>query len=125
MVTKLELKAYMNAVKKALGYVPRKGQIVKDLRHELEGYLEENADATMEDVYRMFGAPETMAGQVISAMSLDEIEKNMKRVKLVRTAAVVAVVTIVVLFALTMVGIITWNYYHEPMFITEILEVIN
>ena len=125
MVTKLELKAYLNAVKQALVYVPHKGQIVKDLRNELEGYLEENRDATMEDVYRLFGAPETMAGQVISAMSMDEIEKNMKQVKHVRTVAMVTAVTMVALFALTMVGIIIWNYYHQPMFITEILEVIK
>ena len=122
MVTKLELKAYLYAVKKSLGYVPRKGKIVKDLRHELEGYLEQNGDATMEDVYRLFGAPESMAGQVISAMSMDEIEKNMKRVKLVRTLAVVTAAVMLVAFTLTMAGIIHWNYSNEPIYFnTEII----
>ena len=102
MVTKMELNAYVNTVKKMLQYVPGRRQTVKDLRHELEGYLGQNPGATMEDVYRLFGAPESMTGQVISAMSQDEIEKNMKRVKLVRTVAVVTAVTVVALFVLLM-----------------------
>ena len=119
MVTKLELKAYFHAVKKNLVYVPGKGQIIKDLRHEMESYLEQNVTATMEDVYRLFGTPESMTEQVISAMSMDEIEKNMKRVKMVRTVAVVTAVTVVVLFALTMVGMAIWNYSHEPIYYTS------
>ena len=125
MVTKMELDAYVNTVKKMLRYVPGRRQIVKDLRHELAGYLEQNPEATMEDVYRLFGTPESMMEQVISAMSMDEIEKNMKRVKIVRTVAVVTAVTVVVLFALTMVGIIHWNYHNQPMFITEYITHLN
>ena len=116
MVTKMELNAYVNSVKKMLRYVPGRRQTVKDLRHELEGYLGQNPEATMEDVYRLFGAPESMTGQVISAMSTDEIEKNMKRVKLVRTLAVVTAVTVVALFVLTMVGMVVWNYYQQPIY---------
>ena len=116
MVSKMELNAYVNTVKKILRYVPGRRQTVKDLRHELEGYLGQNPEATMEDVYRLFGAPESMTGQVISAMSTDEIEKNMKRVKIVRTVAVVTAVTVVVLFVLTMVNMVMWNYSHEPIY---------
>ena len=122
MVTKMELNAYVNTVKKMLQYVPGRRQIIKDLRHELEGYLEQNPEATMEDVYRLFGTPESMTEQVISAMSMDEIEKNMKRVKIVRTVAVVTAVTVVVLFALTMAGIIHWNYHSEPIYYYEIIS---
>lgn len=116
MVTKMELNAYVNTVKKMLQYVPGRRQIVKDLRDNLAGYLEQNPEATMEDVYRLFGAPESMTEQVVSAMSQDEIEKNMKRVKIVRTVAVVTAVTVVVLFALTMVGIVLWNYSNTPIY---------
>ena len=116
MVTKMELNAYVNTVKQMLQYVPGRRQIVKDLRDNLAGYLEQNPEATMEDVYRLFGAPESMTEQVVSAMSQDEIEKNMKRVKIVRTLAVVTAVTVVVLFALTMAGMAIWNYSHEPIY---------
>ena len=116
MVSKMELNAYVNTVKKILRYVPGRRQTVKDLRHELEGYLGQNPEATMEDVYRLFGAPESMTGQVISAMSTDEIEKNMKRVKLVRTVAVVTAAAVVVLFTLIMVGLIHWNYHSQPIY---------
>ena len=125
MVTKMELNAYVNTVKKMLRYVPGRRQIVKNLWHELEGYLGQNPEDTMEDVYRLFGTPESMTGQVVSAMSHDEIEKNMKRVKIVRTVAVVTAVTVVVLFVLTMVGMVMWNYSNEPVFITEYIEHLN
>ena len=116
MVTKMELNAYVNTVKKMLQYVPGRRQIVNELRSNLAGFLEQKPEATMEDVYRLFGAPESMTGQVISAMSQDEIEKNMKRVKIARTLAVVTAVTVVVLFVLTMVGIIHWNYNSQPIY---------
>ena len=119
MVTKMELNAYVNTVKQMLQYMPGRRQIVKDLRDNLAGYLEQNPEATMEDVYRLFGTPESMTEQVISAMSMDEIEKNMKRVKIVRTVAVVTAVTVVALFALTMVGMVMWNYSHEPIYYTS------
>ena len=122
MVTKMELNAYVNTVKKMLQYVPGRRQIVKDLRDNLAGYLEQNPEATMEDVYRLFGTPESMTEQVVSAMSMDEIEKNMKRVKIVRTLAVVTAVTVVVLFVLTMVGIIHWNYHNQPIYYNEIIS---
>ena len=125
MVAKMELNAYINTVKKMLRCVPGRRQTVKALRYELAGFLEQNPEATMEDVYRLFGTPESMMGQVVSAMSQDEIEKNMKRVKIIRTLAVVTAVTVVVLFVLTMVGIIHWNYHNQPMFITEYITHLN
>ena len=122
MVAKMELNAYVNTVKKMLRCVPGRRQTVKALRYELAGFLEQNPEATMEDVYRMFGTPESMMGQVVSAMSQDEIVKNMKRVKIVRTVAVVTAVTVVVLFALTMVGMAIWNYYQQPIYYYEIIS---
>ena len=122
MVAKMELNAYVNTVKKMLRCVPGRRQTVKALRYELAGFLEQNPEATMEDVYRLFGAPETMTGQVISAMSQDEIEKNMKRVKLVRTVAVVTAAAVVVLFTLIMVGLIHWNYHSQPIYYYEIIS---
>ena len=116
MVTKMELNAYVNAVKKMLQYVPGRRQIVRELRDNLAGYLEQNPEATTEDVYRLFGAPESMTEQVISAMRQDEIEKNMKQVKIVRALAVVTAVAVVALFVLTMVGIILWNYSNTPIY---------
>jgi len=119
MVAKMELNAYVNTVKKMLRCVPGRRQTVKALRYELAGFLEQNPEATMEDVYRLFGTPESMMGQVVSAMSQDEIEKNMKRVKIVRTLAVVTAVTVVVLFVLTMVGLIHWNYHNQPIYFSS------
>ena len=122
MVAKMELNAYVNTVKKMLRCVPGRRQTVKALRYELAGFLEQNPEATMEDVYRLFGTPESMMGQVVSAMSQDEIEKNMKRVKIVRTLAVVTAVTVVVLFVLTMVSMVMWNYGHEPIYYYDIIS---
>ena len=125
MVTKMEVKAYIGAVKKVLWHVPERRKIARELRNNVEIYLEQNPDATMAEVYRVFGAPEAVRAALIADMQPDEVDKQLKRAKIVRTAALVTAATIIVLFALTMAGIIIWNYYAQPMFITEEILYLN
>ena len=84
MVTKMEVKAYIGAVKKVLWHVPERRKIAKELRHEVEIYLEQNADATMAEVYQFFGTPEAIRAALIADMQPDEVEKQINRTKLVR-----------------------------------------
>ena len=119
MVTKMEVKAYIGAVKKVLWHVPNRQKIARELRQEVEIYLEQNPDATMADVYKLFGSPEAVRAALIADMAPDEVDKQVKWAKIVRTAALVTAAIIIVLFVLAMAGIIIWNYYHEPIFITE------
>lgn len=125
MVTKMEVKAYIGAVKKVLWHVPNRQKVAKELRQEVEIYLEQNPDATMADVYKLFGSPEAVRAALIADMAPDEVDKQIKRVKIVRTAALVTAAIIIVLFVLTMAGIIIWNYYHQPMFITQEIFYLN
>ena len=125
MVTKMEVKAYIGAVKKVLWHVPERRKIARELRNDVEIYLEQNPDATMAEVYRVFGAPEAVRAALIADMQPDEVDKQIKRAKIVRTAALVTAAVIIVLFVLTMAGIIIWNYYAEPMFITEEIFYLN
>lgn len=125
MVTKMEVKAYIGAVKKVLWHVPNRQKVAKELRQEVEIYLEQNPDATMADVYKLFGSPEAVRAALIADMAPDEVDKQIKRVKIVRTAALVTAAIIIVLFVLTMAGIIIWNYYHQPMFITKEIFYLN
>lgn len=119
MVTKMEVKAYIGAVKKVLWHVPERRRIAKELRNEVEIYLEQNADATMAEVYQVFGTPEAIRAALIADMQPDEVEKQINRTRLVRRVAVVTAAVIIALFVLTMVGIIVWNYNTEPMFIID------
>ena len=119
MVTKMEVRAYIGAVKKVLWHVPNRQKVAKELHHEVEIYLEQNPDATMADVYKLFGSPEAVRAALIADMAPDEVDKQVKWAKIVRTAALVTAAIIIVLFVLAMAGIIIWNYYHEPIFITE------
>lgn len=125
MITKMEVKAYIGAVKKVLWHVPNRQKVAKELLHEVEIYLEQNPDATMADVYKLFGSPEAVRAALIADMAPDEVDKQIKRAKIVRTAALVTAAIIIVLFVLTMAGIIIWNYNHEPIFITEQIVDLN
>ena len=125
MVTKMEVKAYIGAVKKVLWHVPERRKIARELRNDVEIYLEQNPDATMAEVYRVFGAPEAVRAALIADMQPDEVDKQIKRAKIVRTAALVTAAVIIVLFVLTMAGIIIWNYFSQPMFITEEIFYLN
>lgn len=116
MVTKMGVKAYIGAVKKVLWHVPERRKIAKELRHEVEVYLEQNADATMAEVYQVFGTPEAIRAALIADMQPDEVEKQINRTRLVRRVAVVTAAVIIALFVLTMVGIIVWNYNTEPVY---------
>lgn len=119
MVTKMEVKAYIGAVKKVLWHVPNRQKVAKELRQEVEIYLEQNPDATMADVYKLFGSPEAVRAALIADMAPDEVEKQIKRVKIVRRVALVAAAVIIILFVLTMTGIIVWNYNTEPIYYTS------
>lgn len=119
MVTKMEVKAYIGAVKKVLWHVPERRKIAKELRHEVEIYLEQNADATMAEVYQVFGTPEAIRAALIADMQPDEVEKQINRTKLVRRVALVTAAVIIILFVLTMTGIIVWNYNTEPIYYTS------
>lgn len=125
MVTKMEVRAYIGAVKKVLWHVPNRQKVAKELHHEVEIYLEQNPDATMADVYKLFGTPEAVRAALIADMAPDEVDKQIKRAKIVRTAALVTAAIIIVLFVLTMAGIIIWNYYTQPMFITKEIFYLN
>ena len=125
MVTKMEVKAYIGAVKKVLWHVPNRQKVAKELHHEVEIYLEQNPDATMADVYKLFGSPEAVRAALIADMAPDEVDKQVKWAKIVRTAALVTAAIIIVLFVLAMAGIIIWNYYTQPMFITKEIFYLN
>lgn len=114
MVTKMEVKAYIGAVKKVLWHVPERRRIAKELRHEVEIYLEQNADATMAEVYQVFGTPEAIRAALIADMQPDEVEKQINRTKLVRRVALLTAAVIIALFVLTMVGITVYNANMNP-----------
>lgn len=114
MVTKMEVKAYIGAVKKVLWHVPKRQKIAKELRNEVEIYLEQNVDATMAEVYQVFGTPEAVRAALIADMAPDEVEKQINRTKLVRRVVVVTAAVIIALFALTMVGITVYNANMNP-----------
>ena len=112
-------------MKKVLWHVPNRQKVAKELHHEVEIYLEQNPDATMADVYKLFGSPEAVRAALIADMAPDEGDKQVKWAKIVRTAALVTAAIIIVLFVLAMAGIIIWNYYTQPMFITKEIFYLN
>ena len=125
MVTKMEVKAYIGAVKKVLWHMPERRKIAKELRGEVEVYLEQNPDATMAEVYQVFGTPEAIRGALIADMQPDVVDKKIKWAKFMRSTAVVTAVILVVLFVLFMVGITIYNYNIQPVFIEQYIEYLD
>lgn len=125
MVTKMEVKAYIGAVKKVLWHVPNRQKVAKELHHEVEIYLEQNPDATMADVYKLFGTPEAVRAALIADMAPDEVEKQINWTKKVYRTALVTAGIVLALFVLTMAGIIIWNSLTTPTFIAEKIVSLN
>lgn len=114
MVTKMEVKAYIGAVKKVLWHVPKRREIAKELRQEIDIYLAQNTDATMADVYKLFGTPETIRAALIADMAPDEVEKQINRTKLVCRIALVTAAVLICLFIAFLVGITIYNANMNP-----------
>ena len=110
----MEDKEYIGAVKKVLWHVPNRQKIARELRQEVEIYLEQNPDATMADVYKLFGSPEAVRAALIADMAPDEVDKQINRTKLVRRVALLTAAVIIALFVLTMVGITVYNANMNP-----------
>lgn len=125
MVTKMEVKAYIGAVKKVLWHVPNRQEVAKELHHEVEIYLEQNPDATMADVYKLFGTPEAVRAILIADMAPNEVEKQINWTKKVYRTALVTAGIVLALFILTMAGIIIWNSLTTPTFIAEKIVSLN
>jgi hypothetical protein len=99
---------YIQAVKKQL---PIPNGMSKKLLDELGGsvdeYVQDNPNATMDELAARFGDPETIADEYISALDKDRLKAEIKKSRLIKRAIItIAIVLIIAILTTFTVKII-------------------
>lgn len=89
---KAEVRAYLRKIRKALpGSFNTKQAVASTLKSQIESYIEENPDATIDDVIERFGTPETIANEFDVTEFSAEIKKYKLKTLILSVLAVVLI----------------------------------
>lgn len=117
-ITEKEIKKYFSKIRRALVCdFKTKSKILKDLRNEVEEYLERNPDSSLENIIDHFGTPDAIAEEFAISAGTDYIKKYKvhKTIKLI----VIIVLLLTLVFASIASIVIIRNrkrsaiYYYE------------
>lgn len=105
-----QIRRYLRQVSNKLPYSGKKRkQIIEDLNRNIKNYVLTAPDATMQDIIKHFGSPETIA---LSGFEQTEINDLLKKMR-VRKSVVRLVAGIAVLGVLIWGGVVGWAAYKE------------
>lgn len=113
-----EIKKYFHKIRVSLICdLKTKNKIMKDLKNDVEEYLEQNPDSSLENVIEHFGKPETIAEEFAISSGIDYIKKSRIH-KTVKIAVIVLLVLASIFTIATSIVIIgnhkrTAIYYYE------------
>lgn len=89
---KAEVRAYLRKIRKALpGSFNTKRAVASTLKSQIENYIEDNPDATIDDVIERFGTPETIANEFDVTEFGAEIKKYKLKTLILSVLAVVLI----------------------------------
>ena len=89
---KAEVRAYLRKIRKALpGSFNTKQAVASTLKSQIENYIEDNPDATIDDVIERFGTPETIANEFDVTEFSAEIKKYKLKTLILSVLAVVLI----------------------------------
>ncbi len=117
-ISEKELKKYLRRIKGALVCnFKTKRKILKDLKNNVEEYLEQNPDSSLEDLMEYFGKPESIAEEFAVSAGIDYIKKT-KVHKMIKLIVIILLILALVFTIITSIVIITNNkrtavYYYE------------
>lgn len=127
MVSQSELKKYFHSIKKALRSTPgEKKHLLAALQSDVEEYLAENPEASMDDVVSHFGTPETIGMEHIQELPVEEVSKRINSATFNKKAVMIALVVVVVLvfvylLAITLITLDHSSQYYDEEIITQAL----
>ena len=120
MVKEAELDNYCQQIEKILvGNQSDKSKILNTARCDMEEFLEEFPDATMEDLVKRFGTPEDYAKEYASGLDSGELAQKLNVVRFRKKAIMIGVAVVVVSVLFVAVLVIRNNtrnairYYEE------------
>ena len=122
MVKEAELEKYCRKIEKVLvGNQTDKSKILNTARCDMEEFLTEFPDATVDDLVKRFGTPEDYAREFISGLDSGELTQKLNVVRFRKKAITIGVAVIVVIVLFVAVLVIRNNtrkstrYYYEEI----------
>ncbi|MBQ3016021.1 MAG: hypothetical protein IJD79_04495 [Clostridia bacterium] len=108
---KAEVRAYLRKIRKALpGSFNTKQAVASTLKSQIENYIEDNPDATIDDVIERFGTPETIANE----FDVTEFSAEIKKYKL--KVLVLSIVSILILSVCIILTVALVEAFNESSF---------
>ena len=122
MIKKAELDNYCQQIEKILvGNQSDKSKILNTARCDMEEFLTEFPDATVDDLVKRFGTPEDYAKEYAFSLDSGEVTKKLNVTKFWKKAITIGVAVIVVIVLFVAVVVIRNNtrkstrYYYEEI----------
>ena len=122
MVKETELEKYCRKIEKVrVGKQIDKARILNTAKCDMEEFLEEFPDATMDDLVKRFGTPEDYAKEYASGLDSGELAQKLNVVRFRKKAITIGVAVIVVIVLFVAVLVIRNNtrkstrYYYEEI----------
>ena len=117
-ISEKEIKKYFRQIKNSLVCdLKTKNKIMKDLRNDVEEYLEQNSDSSFENVLDYFGKPETIAEEFAISSGIDYVKKSRihKTLKLTLSILLILASIFTIATAIVIIGNHkrTAGYYYE------------
>lgn len=125
MVAQSELDKYYASISKELHCTSDEKQHILDaLRFDIEEYLIDFPDTSLENLISRFGTPESIAKEHLQDMSTDEICQKMRSANFVKRAILIALIAIIVIAVALAIGIAIYNSCHTIEYIgDEVLSI--
>lgn len=117
-ISEKEIKKYFSKIRSALVCdFKTKSKILRDLRNEVEEYLEQNPDSSLENITGHFGTPEAIAEEFAISAGTDYIKKY-KVHKTIKLIVIILLILALVFTIITSIVIIgnrkrTAVYYYD------------
>ena len=122
MVKEAELDNYCQQIEKILvGNQSDKSKILNTARCDMEEFLEEFPDATMEDLVKRFGTPEDYAKEYASGLDSGELTRKLNVARFRKKAITIGVAVIVVIVLFVAVLVIRNNTRNSTRYYEEVI----
>lgn len=96
-----------------------KRKLTEDLKSHLYDYIDENPNASFDDIVEHFGLPEKFSDEYILAMEDDTRKKLISKNKWIKMAFLIGVTIFVIIVAVTSIWIIIENSQTAGVYYSE------
>ena len=122
MVKEAELEKYCRKIEKALvGNQTDKARILNTAKCDMEEFLEEFPDATMDDLVKRFGTPEDYAREFISGLDSGELTQKLNVVRFRKKAIMVGVAIVFAIALFVAILVIRNNTRNSSRYYEEVI----